>query len=141
MPTQTTLILFKPDCIEKNLGGEVLKRFMSAELSIQGVKMMQLTDGLLNDHYGHVADRPFYPRLVEFMKEKPVVALALKGEDAITKVRGILGPTDSTTAPKGTIRGDYGTNSMFNICHASDSPEAAATELERFFEPSELFDH
>ncbi len=141
MPIQTTLILFKPDCIEKNLGGEVLKRFMDAGLSIQGIKMMQLTDELLDEHYGHVSDRPFFPRLKEFMKEKPIVALALKGEEAITKVRDILGPTDSTTAPKGTIRGDFGTNSMFNICHASDAPETAQVELKRFFLDSELFQH
>ena len=139
MPSETTLILFKPDCMEKNLGGIVLQRFMAADLSIQGIKLMQLTEALLDEHYAHIAEYPFFPKLKDFMQSKPVLALALQGDNAIQKVRDILGPTDSTTAPKGTIRGDFGESSMFNICHASDSLETATIELKRFFEPSELY--
>lgn len=139
MPTQKTLILFKPDAVEKNLVGEILKRLQAEGNIVRGMKMMSLSPELLAEHYAHITDRPFYPRLVQFMTSAPVIALALEGENVISKTREALGPTDSTVAEKGTIRGDFGINSMFNICHASDSPEAAETELKRFFTPEELF--
>ncbi|WP_018970730.1 nucleoside-diphosphate kinase [Rubritalea marina] len=139
MSKETTLILFKPDTIEKNLSGTVLERFLALDLSIKGIKMMELTEALLTEHYAHIADRPFFPEILEFMQKTPVIALALEGENAITRVRDHLGPTDSTAAPKGTLRGDFGENSMVNVCHASDSPETAEAELKRFFSPGELF--
>lgn len=139
MATETTLVLLKPDCINKNLSGEVLSRYLGADLSIRGMKMMTLSDEVLKEHYAHIADRPFFPGLVEFMQSSPVIALALEGENAIAKVRDILGPTDSTQAPKGTLRGDLGENSMINVCHASDGPETAAAELKRFFNEGEVF--
>ena len=139
MSEQTTLILLKPDCVSKNLSGEVLKRFESEGFNIRGLKMIQLDDAILTEHYSHIAEKPFFPSVTEFMKSAPVIALALKGENVIDRVRTILGPTDSKKADKGTIRGDFGTDMMVNIAHASDSPEAAEAELKRFFKPGEVF--
>lgn len=139
MATETTLILFKPDALEKSLVGDALKRFEEGGNIIRGIKMMNLTEDVLAEHYSHITDRPFYPRLVQFMTSTPVIALALEGEDIIASVREKLGATDSPTAAEGTIRKAYGLNSMFNICHASDSPETAEVELKRFFKPEELF--
>ena len=140
MADETSLLLLKPDCIAKNLSGEVLHRLLAQGFRIRGIKMIQLTDELLKDHYSHIADKPFFPSVADFMKSKPVIALALAGDNVIAKVRDLLGPTDSKAAPKGTIRGDFGEDKMTNICHASDSPEAAAVELKRFFKDGEVFD-
>jgi nucleoside-diphosphate kinase len=139
MANETTLILFKPDAVSKNLTGEVLARFEKAGFHIRGIKMMQLDDAILREHYAHVADKPFFPDIVAFMSRTPVIALALEGDDVITKVRDLLGPTNSKTAPAGTIRGDFGEDMMVNVCHASDSPEAAAAEIKRFFRDGEVF--
>lgn len=137
--SETTVILLKPDCCEKNLAGEVIDRFQKAGLTVRACKMMSLSEELLKEHYSHLADKPFFPEIVEFMQSTPVIALALAGDGAISKVRDMLGPTDSTVAEKGTIRGDLGTNNMRNIAHASDSPETAAAEIKRFFLADELF--
>jgi nucleoside-diphosphate kinase len=139
MSEQTTLILLKPDCVSKKLCGEVLKRFEDAGFKIRGMKMIQLDDAILKDHYAHIADKPFFPDVVTFMKSVPVIALALSGRSVINKVRTLLGPTDSRKADKGTLRGDYGVDSMVNVAHASDSPEAAEAEIKRFFKPGEVF--
>ncbi len=139
MAKETTLILFKPDTIEKNLSGKVLERFLSQDLIIRGIKMMPLSEELLAEHYSHVADKPFFPEIVGFMSKTPVIALALEGEDAIARVRDLLGPTDSTKAAPGTLRGDFGDTMMINVCHASDSPESAQAELKRFFKEDEIF--
>jgi nucleoside-diphosphate kinase len=137
--SETTVILLKPDCCEKNLAGEVIDRFQKAGLSIRACKMIRLSDDLLKEHYSHLADLPFFPEIVEFMQSTPVIAMALSGDDAIAKVRSLLGPTDSQAAEKGTIRGDLGTDKMLNIAHASDTPENAAAEIKRFFGADELF--
>lgn len=141
MAQETTLILLKPDCVERGINGEVIKRFEDEGFRIRGCKMIKLTDELLKEHYAHIADRPFFPTVADFMKSKPVIAIALTGENVIAHVRDLLGPTDSKTAPKGTIRGDFGTDKMTNVVHASDSPEAAAVEIERFFHHGELFSY
>ena len=117
----------------------MLHRLLSHGFRLRGIKMLQLTDELLKDHYAHIADKPFFPDVATFMKSQPVIALALAGDDVIAKVRDLLGPTDSKTAPIGTIRGDFGADKMTNVVHASDSPEAAAVELKRFFKDGELF--
>jgi nucleoside-diphosphate kinase len=139
MPLETTLILCKPDCVTKNLVGEVLGRFAREGFRLRGVKMMTLSNAVLEDHYAHIADRPFFPEIVAFMQSSPVIAVAIEGENAITRIRELLGPTDSRKAEPGTIRGDLGVDQMVNVCHASDSPEAAAAELKRFFRDDELF--
>lgn len=139
MAQETTLILLKPDCVAKGLNGEVLKRFEAEGFRVRGCKMMQLTDELLSEHYSHIADKPFFPDVATFMKSAPVIAVALSGENIISHVRDLLGPTDSKAAPKGTIRGDFGDDKMTNVVHASDSPEAATVELKRFFKDNEIF--
>lgn len=136
---ETTLILFKPDALTKNLVGQVLSRFEGAALKIRGIKMLQFSDALLQEHYAHIATKPFFPDVQKFMQQTPVIALALAGDNAVARVRELLGPTDSRKAAKGTIRGDFGVDVMVNVCHASDSPETAAAELKRFFLPGELF--
>jgi nucleoside-diphosphate kinase len=136
---QQTLILLKPDCLQNRHCGEVIGRFEKAGFKIRGCKMLQLNDAILNEHYAHVASKPFFPEIRAFMQSTPVIALALEGPNAIEAVRELLGPTDSTKAPKGTIRGDLGKNVMVNVVHASDSPENAAIELKRFFQPGEIF--
>lgn len=136
---QKTVILLKPDCVEKNLTGEVIGRFEKAGLKVRACKMMLLTDDLLKEHYSHLADMPFFPEIVAFMQSQPVIAIALEGDGAIAQVRDLLGPTDSQAAEKGTIRGDLGTDKMRNIAHASDSEDTAAAELNRFFSAEEIF--
>jgi nucleoside-diphosphate kinase len=142
---ETTLILFKPDAVQKNLIGQVLTRFQAQGFIVRGIKMMTLSDEILVEHYSHIASFPFFPEVKNFMQEAPVVALALEGENVITSVRDLLGPTDSLQAAAGTIRGDFGSkdsgSKMRNVCHASDSVEAAAAELKRFFTPGEIFSY
>ena len=135
---QRSLILLKPDCIQKAIVGQVISRFEGAGYSIIGSKLVQLDDTLLNEHYAHVADLPFFPEIAEFMSSCPVIALVLEGENVIQGVRDLIGPTDSTAAPKGTIRGDLGTDRMKNVVHASDSPDSALAEINRFFEADQI---
>lgn len=135
---ERTLILCKPDCMEKNLAGEVLSRFQKAGLQLVAAKMLRLTPALLAEHYAHLKDKPFFPEIVDFMSSRPVLALILEGDQAVTRVRDLLGPTDSRKAPPGTLRGDLGTTSMLNIAHASDSVENAALEVKRFFKADEI---
>ena len=130
---QKSLILLKPDCLEKKLVGEVISRFESKGYSITASKMIQLDNSLLREHYSHVAHLPFFPEIASFMSSRPVMALILEGEDVISGVRDLVGPTDSTTAPAGTIRGDLGSDRMKNVIHASDSEDSAAAEIQRFF--------
>lgn len=143
MATETTLILFKPDVVAQAHVGTVLARFEKEGFKIRGFKMMRLSDEILAEHYSHIAEMPFFPEVRNFMQETPVIALALEGDDIIARVRDLLGPTDSKEAAAGTIRGDFGDkgseSKMRNICHASDSPEAAAAEIKRFFVESEIF--
>jgi len=142
MSLETTLILFKPDAVEKKIVGTVLSRFENEGFRIRGLKVLALSDEILAEHYSHIADKPFFPSVRSFMQEAPVVALALEGEDVIARVRDLLGPTDSTQAAAGTIRGDFGFKDseakMRNVCHASDSVEAAEAELKRFFNEGEV---
>lgn len=134
-----TLIILKPDCIEAKAVGEVIQRFEKAGFDMVACKMRQLTSGVLREHYAHVADKPFFPEIEAFMSSRPVIIMVLRGEEVITRVRDLLGPTDSTKAAPGTIRGDLGTDVMRNVVHASDGPETATTEINRFFEAEEIF--
>jgi len=141
MSLETTLILLKPDCVTKMQCGEVVKRFEAEGFKIRGAKMLEMGSGLLHEHYAHIADKPFFPNVVEFMTSSPIIAIALEGEDVIRRVRDLLGPTDSTQADPGTIRGDLGVDTQNNVCHASDSPESAVAELKRFFSEGEIFSY
>jgi nucleoside-diphosphate kinase len=136
---QKTFIIFKPDAMEKRIVGTVLSRFEAAGFDVIGCKMGRLSPAVLREHYAHVADKPFYPEIEKFMGSRPVIMVALQGNDVVQRVRDLLGPTDSRKAAKGTIRGDFGTEMMKNVVHASDSVENARAELARFFKPDELF--
>lgn len=139
MALEKTLIICKPDCIEQRHVGDVVSRFEEAGFEIIGCKMAQLQSAQLREHYAHVADKPFYPEIEKFMSRRPVVILALRGESIVDRVRELLGPTDSRKAEKGTIRGDFGTDMMVNVVHASDSVENGLKEIDRFFRPDEVF--
>jgi nucleoside-diphosphate kinase len=130
---EQTLIILKPDCMEKRVAGQVITRFEQAGFEIVAAKIMQLDGTILREHYAHVADKPFFPEIEAFMSSRPVMPMILRGESVIAKVRDLLGPTNSLEAPKGTIRGDLGTDMMRNVVHASDGPETAAAEKKRFF--------
>jgi nucleoside-diphosphate kinase len=136
---EKTLVIFKPDCMEKRLVGTVLARLEQAGFAVAGCKMLRLAPDKLREHYAHIAGQPFYPPLEAFMASRPVVVMALAGEGVVAKVREMLGPTDSRKASKGTIRGDFGTDGRINILHASDSPETAEREIARFFAPEDVF--
>ena len=136
---EESLVLLKPDCLEDRKCGEVLKRFEEAGFEVFGAKMVRLSDEILREHYAHLTDLPFFPEIQGFMQSSPVVAIALRGDNAIARIREMVGPTDSTVADKGTIRGDFGQNKMRNVVHASDSVENGQAELKRFFAEGELF--
>lgn len=137
---ERTLVLLKPSAVERALIGEVISRFERKGLRIAGMKMLQLDDDILAEHYGHLKNKPFFGLLKASMMKTPVVAMCLEGVDAIAVVRYITGYTNGRKADPGTIRGDYCMSNQQNIVHASDSPEAAEAELKRFFRPEEIFD-
>ena len=136
---ERTFILIKPDAIQRNLFGEVVRRFELKGLKIVGLKMIRLSDALLDEHYAHHKDKPFFSDLKQFMMSAPVVAMVLEGENCVKAVRIIVGPTVGHDAPSGSIRGDLSMGVATNIVHASDSPESAEAEVRRFFRPDELF--
>jgi len=138
---EQTLILIKPDAINRALVGEIIGRFERKGLRIAGMKMMELEDVLLEAHYAHIADKPFFAGIKKFMKSSPVVAIALAGINAVSAVRLIVGPTKAYEADAGSIRGDLSLNIQSNVVHASDSVETAKEEVARFFKDEELFDY
>ncbi|MDP7247187.1 MAG: nucleoside-diphosphate kinase [Candidatus Peribacteraceae bacterium] len=143
---QRTLILLKPDCMQKKICGTVLKRFEEAGFKIIGCKMIKLDLETLREHYAHIAELPFYPEVEKFMSLTPVIGIVLEGDDIINKMRELLGVTDCLEAAPGTIRAEFGSkeegeNKMKNVVHASDSPETAEKEIVRFFGADELFDY
>ena len=136
---ERTLIIFKPDCIKKKLEGKVLDIFLSKGFDLKACKMMKLDMDILIRHYNHLKDMPFFPGIVEFMTSDNVMVLVFEAENAISRARELLGPTDSKKAEKGTIRGDFGTDMRMNVCHPSDSVESAEREIANFFLPEEIF--
>jgi len=138
---QKTLILIKPDALQRNLLGEIISRFEKKGLKIVGLKMIQLTDEQLIDHYAHHKDKPFFKPLCDFMKSSPVVAMVLEGVDVIEAVRLIVGPTLGREADAGSIRGDFSMSQSYNIVHASDSAENAEKEVWRFFNEDEIYNY
>jgi nucleoside-diphosphate kinase len=135
---ERTLIIIKPDAIYRNLVGEIITRFERKGLKIVGMKMIELTEDMLKDHYSHLADKPFFPRIVRFMQQAPVMVMVLEGLEAVDSVRLITGETLGRKADAGTIRGDFSMSIQANVVHASDSVENAGKEVARFFEESEL---
>jgi nucleoside-diphosphate kinase len=136
---QRTLILLKPDAVQKKFCGKVITRFEDAGLRIAGCKMMHLSSEILKEHYAHIADKPFYPEVESFMQSSPVIAMVLEGDGVIGKMRDMLGVTDSKKAAPGTLRAEFGVDMMINVAHASDGPETAEKEVARFFKKEELF--
>jgi nucleoside-diphosphate kinase len=138
---EKTLILIKPNAVQRGLIGEIIARIERKGLHITGLKMMQLDDTILNEHYAHLSERPFFRILKDSMMVTPVVAMCVEGLDAVETVRLMVGATNARKALPGTIRGDLSMSGEQNVVHASDSVENAVVEINRFFKPEELFDY
>lgn len=138
---EKTLVIIKPSAVERGLIGEIITRFQRKGLNIAGLKMMQLDEVILREHYAHLVDRPFFPWILASMMATPVIVMCVKGTDAVDVVRTMTGATNGRKAVPGTIRGDFSVSSQENIIHASDSVENAEIELKRFFKPEEIFDY
>lgn len=138
---QKTFVIIKPSAIQRSLVGEVISRFEKKGLQLVGFKMMFLTDEMIEIHYAHLKDKPFFKRIKDSMQVTPVFVVALKGLDAVEVVRKMSGTTNSRKAESGTIRGDYSMSLQENIVHTSDSEENSIIELKRFFKDEELFDY
>ena len=135
---QTTLIILKPDAVQRGLMGQIISRFEHKGLAIVGCKMMTISQELAATHYEAHKERPFYAGLVAFMTSSPVLVMAVRGVDAIAISRKMMGATFGSQADAGTIRGDFGVSNSFNLIHGSDSPEAATREMELFFSAGEV---
>jgi nucleoside-diphosphate kinase len=135
---ETTLIILKPDAVQRGLMGRIVTRFEDKGLHIVGAKLMQISQDLAATHYEAHKTKPFYPGLVKFMTSSPVLVLAIRGNGAITIARNMMGATFGSKANPGTIRGDFGVSNSFNLIHGSDSPEAAERELKLFFKQGEV---
>lgn len=138
---ERTLVLLKPDAVQRGLLGELITRFERKGLKLLGMKMMRLDDALLDEHYSHLSHLPFFGDIKRFMMLAPVIATCWEGVDCVETVRRICGVTKSREAAPGTIRGDYGMSIQANLVHASDSLETAKAEVSRFFHDNELFDY
>lgn len=138
---ERTLILLKPDAVQRQLVGCILSRFERKGIKIVGMKMLQVSEDLARRMYSEHEGKDFYDPLLEFITASPVVAAVLEGLEAIAIVRKLMGPTFGPDAPPGTIRGDFGASRRYNLIHGSDSPESAAREIDLFFRPDELVDY
>ena len=137
---ERTLIILKPDAVQRGIAGEILTRFEKKGLQLVGLKLMKIPQQLAETHYEPHKGKPFYPGLVKFMTSSPVIVIALAGKGAIEISRKMMGKTFGSQAEPGTIRGDFGVSNSFNLIHGSDSPESATRELGLFFKPDELQD-
>lgn len=135
---QRTLVLLKPDCLHRRLAGEILARFEAKGLRIVALRLVQTTRAIAEAHYAVHKGKSFYDSLLKFITSGPTIATVLEGREAVTVVRQLMGPTDGTKAPPGTIRGDFALSVQNNLIHGSDSPENAATEIAIWFKPEEL---
>lgn len=141
MPTERTLVLVKPDGVQRGLIGEIVSRLERTGLRIAGMKLTQVTPELAGEHYAEHKGKPFYPGLVSFITSAPVVALVLEGPDAVKLVRKLMGPTKPLDAAPGTIRGDLGVDVGRNLIHGSATPADAAREVGLFFKGPELISY
>lgn len=137
---EKTLIILKPCAIRRDLIGEIIHRFEMKGMQLCGIKMMQLDDKILNEHYAHLADRPYFQRIKNSMMKTPVIISVWKGVDVVEIAHHMAGATNGREAAQGTIRGDYSVSIQENIVHTSDTVENAKTEIARFFRPEEVFD-
>ncbi len=138
---QRTLIIFKPDCVQRRLVGQVLQRFEAKGLRIVALKILQVDRALAEKHYAEHADKPFFEGLIEFITGGPVVVGVLQGNESIVVVRTMLGATNGVAAAPGSIRGDFSISKQNNLIHGSDSPESAQREIALWFKPEEVVDY
>src|SRR5689334_12675558 len=138
---ERTLVLLKPDCVQRRLMGRIISRFEEKGLNIIAVKMMRVTPDLAKRHYAEHVNKPFYPGLEAFITGAPVLAMIVEGLEVIRVVRDILGATSGLKAAAGTIRGDFSASRQMNLVHASDGPEAAAREIALYFKNDEICDN
>jgi len=138
---ERTLIIMKPDTLQRSLVGQIIHRFERKGLRIIGMKMMRLEDVTLEEHYAHIKDKPFFVGIKNYMKSSPVIVMALSGINAVSATRLIVGPTKAYEADAGSIRGDFSLSMQSNIVHASDSLENARAEVRRFFKKEDLFEY
>ena len=138
---ERTLVLVKPDALQRNLLGEIIHRFERKGLKVIGMKMIRLDDVLLKAHYGKYSDKPFFEGMKKYMSSAPIIAIALSGIKAVSAVRTLIGSTKGYEAAAGTIRGDFGMSVQTNLVHASDPAEKPEEEIARFFKPEELFSY
>ncbi|VVB58749.1 Nucleoside diphosphate kinase [Candidatus Anstonella stagnisolia] len=137
---ERTLIILKPDCMQRRMCGEVFSRFEKRGFKVAACKMLRMSEKLCEEHYAHIKDKPFFPRIKEFMTSAPVIVMVLEGKEIVRLVRDMLGVTNARNAAVGTIRGDFALSNMMNLVHASDSVETAQKEIARFFKKDELFE-
>ncbi len=138
---ERTLVLIKPDAIQRDLIGDIIRQFERKGLKLVGIKMMTLSDDLLEEHYSHLRGRDFFTEVKTFMRSTPIIASCWEGIDCVNTVRLLCGITKAREAEPGTIRGELAMSVQANLVHASDSLETAGVEIERFFKPEELFDY
>lgn len=138
---QRTLIILKPDCVQRRLVGEILRRFEAKGLTLSALKLIQVDRGLAEQHYGEHKERPFFGGLIDFITGGPVLVGVISGPDAVAVVRKMLGKTNGAEADPGTIRGDFSNSKQNNLVHGSDSPESAAREIALWFKPEEIVDY
>ncbi len=138
---QKTLVLLKPDAVQRGLVGELVSRLERKGLKLVGMKLARMDDALARQHYAEHVDKPFFKGLAEFITSGPLVAMAIEGEDAIGMVRTLMGETNPANAAPGTVRGDYAVSIGLNLVHGSDSPESAKRELALFFEKDEILEY
>ncbi len=138
---EQTLVIIKPSAVHRGLIGDIISRFQNKGLTITGLKMMQLDEEILREHYSHLTEKPVFPSLLQSMMATPVIVMCLEGIDAVEVVRLMTGATNGRKALPGTIRGDLSMSGQENIVHASDSVENGRIELARFFKPGEIFSY
>jgi len=135
---ERTLVLIKPDGVQRGLIGEVIRRLENKGLKITAMRMLRVDEALARKHYAAHVSKPFFPGLLKFITSCPIVAMVIEGPSAVAVVRNMMGPTNGVEAPLGTIRGDFGISKQFNLVHGSDSPEAAETEISLYFNSCDI---
>ncbi len=138
---ERTLVLLKPDCVQRRLMGRIISRFEDKGFNIIAMKMLAVTPELAKKHYAEHVEKPFYPGLEAFITASPILAMVVEGLEAIRVTREMLGATSGLKAAAGTIRGDFSSSRQMNLVHASDGPEASAREIDLYFDSQELFSY
>ena len=141
MDTQTTLIIAKPDALQRALTGQIIARFEAKGLKLVAAKLINVPEATAKQHYAEHDGKPFFPDLIKFITSSPVLVMAVRGRNAVAACRKVIGSTDGANAEPGTLRGDFGISKSLNLVHGSDSPESAERELAIWFQPDEILDY